>query len=197
MYLWLKLIFDVLQQQLKTTEKHLLRVIDELPETVDQAYEAVLNRIPKNEVERAKKLLAIVLVAERPLHVQELNIALAIDEDPTQDSLSGLDMETESSFRSRLGNVCGSFVTVVDSRVYLIHQTARSFLSSIKKTDPCMAEGPTSRWKGSIRLSEAHLLFGRIYVNYLLLRDFERNLHPSVTRHRWNPQYYLRSRVTI
>lgn len=133
MYLWLKLIFDVLQQQLKTTEKHLLRVIDELPETVDQAYEAVLNRIPKNEVERAKKLLAIVLVAGRPPHVQELNIALAIDEDPTQDSLSGLDMETESSFRSRLGNVCGSFVTVVDSRVYLIHQTARSFLSSIKK----------------------------------------------------------------
>ncbi|TGO60279.1 hypothetical protein BOTNAR_0148g00170 [Botryotinia narcissicola] len=170
-YLWLRLIFEVLEQQLKTTKNYLLDVIGKLPETVDDAYEAILKRIPKNDFERARRLLSIVVVAERLLLVQEMNVALAIDENLTQDSQASalsLDLEPEAVFRSALGNICGLFVTVADSSLYLIHQTARSFLLSDEKTQTNTIEGPTFIWKESVFPPEAHLLLSNICINYLL-----------------------------
>ncbi|KAF7888284.1 uncharacterized protein EAF02_002825 [Botrytis sinoallii] len=185
-YLWLRLIFEVLEQQLKTTKNYLLQVIEKLPGTVDDAYEAILNRIPKNEFERAKRLLSIVVVAERPLLVREMNVALAIDENPAQDSqasASSLDLEPEAVFRAALGNICGLFVTVADSRVYLIHQTARSFLLSNRETRSDTIEGPTFRWKNSVYPSEAHLLLSNICIKYLLFYGLERDI--SVICEKW------------
>ncbi|KAF7953585.1 uncharacterized protein EAE97_000984 [Botrytis byssoidea] len=185
-YLWLRLIFEFLEQQLKTTKNYLLDVIGKLPGTVDDAYEAILNRIPKNEFERARRLLSIVVVAERPLLVQEMNVALAIDENLTQDSqvsALNLDLEPEAIFRAALGNICGLFVTVDDSSVYLIHPTARSFLLSNGKTQTNTIEGPTFRWKESVYPAEAHLLLSNICINYLLFYGLERDI--SVIREEW------------
>lgn len=185
-YLWLRLIFEVLEQQLKTTKNYLLDVIGKLPGTVDDAYEAILKRIPKNEFERARRLLSIVVVAERPLLVREMNVALAIDESLTQDSQASalsLDLEPEAVFRAALGNICGLFVTVADSRVYLIHQTARSFLLSDGKTQTNTIEGPTFRWKESIYPPEAHLLLSNICINYFLFYGLERDT--SVIQENW------------
>ncbi|TEY67249.1 hypothetical protein BOTCAL_0128g00090 [Botryotinia calthae] len=178
-YLWLRLIFEVLEQQLRTTKRYLLHVIEELPETVDEAYEAILTRIPKNEFERARRLLSIIVVAERPLFVQEINVALEIDENLTQDSQASvfaLDLEPEAVFRAALGNICGLFVTVADSKVYLIHQTARSFLLSNRETRPDTIEDPTFRWKNSVYPSEAHLLLSKICVYYFLFYGLEQNI---------------------
>ncbi|KAM0183487.1 hypothetical protein ACHAPC_006489 [Botrytis cinerea] len=178
-YLWLRLIFEVLEQQLRTTKRYLLHVIEELPETVDEAYETILTRIPKNEFERARRLLSIIVVAERPLLVQEINVALEIDENLTQDSKAsvfGLDLEPEAVFRAALGNICGLFVTVADSQVFLIHQTARSFLLSNRETRPDTIESSTSRWKESVYLSEAHLLLSKICVSYLLFHGLEQDI---------------------
>ncbi|EMR80349.1 putative ankyrin repeat-containing protein [Botrytis cinerea BcDW1] len=178
-YLWLRLIFEVLEQQLRTTKRYLLHVIEELPETVDEAYETILTRIPKNEFERARRLLSIIVVAERPLLVQEINVALEIDENLTQDSKASvfdLDLEPEAVFRAALGNICGLFVTVADSQVFLIHQTARSFLLSNRETRPDTIESSTSRWKESVYLSEAHLLLSKICVSYLLFHGLEQDI---------------------
>ncbi|TGO39883.1 hypothetical protein BHYA_0046g00370 [Botrytis hyacinthi] len=197
-YLWLRLIFEVLEQQLKTTKNYLLDVIGKLPGTVDDAYEAILKRIPKNEFERAKRLLSIVVIAERPLLVREMNVALAIDENPTQDSQASalsLDLEPEAVFRAALGNICGLFVTVADSRVYLIHQTARSFLLSDGKTQTNTIEGPTFIWKNSVYPSEAHLLLSNICINYLLFYGLERDI--SVIHEKWreiiNEDYWAKT----
>ncbi|KAF7902693.1 hypothetical protein EAF00_002596 [Botryotinia globosa] len=178
-YLWLRLIFEVLEQQLKTTKNCLLDVIGKLPGTGDDEYEAILKRIPKNELERARRLLSIVVVAERPLHVREMNVALAIDENLAQDSQASalsLDLEPEAVLRAALGNVCGLFVTVADSSVYLIHQTARSFLLSDGKTQTDKIEGPVFRWKNSVYPPEVHLLLSNICITYLLFYGLERDI---------------------
>ncbi|KAK6612427.1 Ankyrin repeat domain-containing protein 50-like protein 1 [Botrytis cinerea] len=191
-YLWLRLIFEVLEQQLRTTKRYLLHVIEELPETVDEAYETILTRIPKNEFERARRLLNIIVVAERPLLVQEINVALEIDENLTQDSKASvfdLDLEPEAVFRAALGNICGLFVTVADSQVFLIHQTARSFLLSNRETRLDTIEGPTFRWKESVYLSEAHLLLSKICADKFdagtLSHIPEYSLIPYASRNWW------------
>ncbi|KAL3477744.1 hypothetical protein BJX99DRAFT_257116 [Aspergillus californicus] len=175
-YLWLRLILDVLREQLKTTEKHLLQVIQELPETVEEAYEAMLRRISKRESKRAKRLLGIVVAATRPLTVQEMNIALAIEN--SSKSSFDLDIEPEEKFRGLVKNICGLFVTVVDSKIYLIHQTARPFLLSTG-----IDNGASYHWKGSITLKDAHLSLSSTCVDYLLWEDFNSAMAPEDPEH--------------
>lgn len=171
-YLWLRLIFDVLREQLKTTEKHLLRVIDEIPDSVDAAYETILKRIPKSEARRARKLLHIVTAATRPLTVSEMNVALAIEQDCQ--AFEDLDLEPDQVFQVTIRNICGLFITVVDSRIYLIHQTAKSFLVS---TNALAEEAPPVerllQWKGSLKPQYSHRLLGMICINYLLFQNFK------------------------
>ncbi|TGO11786.1 hypothetical protein BTUL_0101g00070 [Botrytis tulipae] len=115
-----------------------------------------------------------------------MNVALAIDENLTQDSQAStlsLDLEPEAVFRAALGNICGLFVTVADSRVYLIHQTARSFLLSDGKKQTNTIECPTFRWKNYVYPPEAHLLLSNICINYLLFYGLERDI--SVIREEW------------
>lgn len=55
-----------------------------------------------------------------------MNITLAIDE--SSRSLEDVDLELEDWFRTTVRSLYSLFVSVIDSKVYLIHQTAREFL---------------------------------------------------------------------
>jgi ankyrin repeat domain-containing protein 50 len=98
--------------------------VDILPETVDQAYERILEKSIDKLLSR--KLLNIVIAACRPLTLSEMNIALAIKENTT--SYKDLNLEADASFEKTVRNLCGLFVVVVDKKIYLLHQTARDFL---------------------------------------------------------------------
>lgn len=170
-YLWLKLIFDLIPKQVQVTEKRLMRVIDTLPDTVDKAYTAILDRI--TDLKRARKLLHIVVGAEQPLTVREMNVALAVEE--SSRSYEDLDLESEEKFYSTVKNLCGLFVSVIDSRIYLIHQTAGEFLirdDSVIKSTGRVSHGQ-GIWKHSLDLAESNLILARICVSYLLFDVFE------------------------
>ena len=134
-YLWLKLVLEVIRNRLDvTTEKRLRKIVGIIPDTVDKAYEAILDR--SKDRERAKKLLHTIVSAVRPLTLQEMNIALAIEEGCT--SYEDLDLEPEDLFRITVRNLCGLFVSVIDSKIYLIHQTAKKFLVVEKNIGPLL-----------------------------------------------------------
>jgi phosphate uptake regulator len=57
------------------------RILEELPETLDETYERVLREINKANREHARRLLQCLTVALRPLRVEELAEVLAIDFD--------------------------------------------------------------------------------------------------------------------
>ena len=103
-------------------------IIETLPSTVDDAYEAILAKFEEGDQQQARKLLHIIVAATRPLNLGEMNIALAIEEH--QCSFDGLepDLDDELRFGGSVRNVCRPFVTVVNQKVYLIHQTAKEFL---------------------------------------------------------------------
>jgi tetratricopeptide (TPR) repeat protein len=169
-YLWVELIFDVIRSSLNVTEKGLRLIISTIPDTVDEAYEAILNKSP--DIERARKLLHIVVSAVRPLTLTEMNVALEIEEGCT--SLENLDLEPEGRFGKKVRNLCGLFVNIVDSKIYLIHQTAKQFLVSERTTQPA---GYTSScpefWKHSLKPGESNLILGKICILYLLFMVLE------------------------
>lgn len=168
-YLWLYLIFDVIENSLTHTSKGLREIIQKLPRNVDDAYNAILERSTDKSL--AKKLLHIVVSAVKPLTLREMNVALIIQESDT--SYEDLDLEPEKSFKVKVKNLCGLFVSVVDSRIYLLHQTAKDFLISENGRVEAPNRAEIGNWKYSLEFRESNSILARACVFYLLFDVFE------------------------
>lgn len=128
-YLWLHLTLDVVKERLYShaTEKKIVKLIAQLPLTVIEAYTLMLEKVLERDL--ARSLLQITVAAQKPLTVDEINVALAIGTQEAK-SYSDLDLDPPEMFKDNVRQICGLFITVYDSKVYLLHQTAREFLMS-------------------------------------------------------------------
>jgi len=178
-YLWLKLIFEVISDCIYFTKATINEAIATIPVSVEEAYEAILSRVKKRDISRARRLLCIVLAAVRPLTLREMNIALAIQQ--AISSHADLDLQPEESFESTVRNLCGLFVSVVDSKIYLIYQTAREFLLSQESDSPL--NSPRTKWKHSLTLKESNLEIAEACIAYLLSTEVEGYPHIADTTH--------------
>src|SRR5712692_6467479 len=75
---WVFCQLETLQYCLPPSVRHTL---DELPESLDETYERVLKEIKKPNRDHARRLLQCLVVAIRPLRVEELAEVLAVDFD--------------------------------------------------------------------------------------------------------------------
>jgi len=163
-YLWLRLILDKILNALSWAEPTLLMVINKLPTTVDDAYERLLAKCIRKE--KSMQILQVILAAQRPLTVDEMDVALAIVTNPNAESYDQLrDREFENR-KTQIGNLCGLFVTVEASRIHLIHQTAKEFL--LAQDGHISGQG----WRHSINLQQSHRILAEI-VSHLLFREFQ------------------------
>lgn len=171
-YLWVHLVFDVIQEQVDFFTKDDLRAkIHELPKTVEAAYDKILSK--SRHVDRAKKLLHIVVAAERALSLQEMAVALAITENHRsysdfEDNILSLDL-----LHRKIREACGLFVIIKDSRIYLLHQTAKEFLIRPLIFESQIDTIPTLRWQYSLCPVESNRILSEICIWYMLLDDFE------------------------
>ena len=171
-YLWLYLALADIEEAFGITNpKKMRQFVDRIPKSVDEAYEAMLNRSPQPE--QARKLLHIVLAAVRPLGLHEVNLAFNLEEG--QKSYDEVDLIPEMSLQSHIKNVCGLILTIQDSHLYLLHQTAKEFL--VTSLDPSPVEKPLVSnlgvWKHTMESSESNLILAKICITYLLFSIFE------------------------
>lgn len=166
-YLWLRLIFEEIENALSWAEPTLLRVVDQLPLTIEKAYENLLGKCKFKE--KARLVLQIIVAAARPLTLSEMDIALAIASRPESQSYEDLTDREFEHRKTQIRNLCGLFVTIVDSRIYLIHQTAKEFLLG-KKDEADLAQG----WRHSIDLRQSHQVLAEICVAHLSFREFKK-----------------------
>ncbi|RFU78635.1 ankyrin repeat-containing [Trichoderma arundinaceum] len=159
-YLWVYLVFDYLEREyFKKTEKGIESIIATLPESVNEAYEKILNRSKEHPIVR--KALNIILASSRPLTLSEMNTALNVEN--TIQSFHDLDLEDEDDFKLRLRSWCGLFISIHHGKVYFLHQTAREFL--LVGLAPSI---PTElRWQHSISIHDAHTVLAEVCVFYL------------------------------
>jgi len=68
----------------------------------------------------------------------------------------------------RIRNLCGLFIFVNDSKVYLIHQTAKEFLI----TKDLKTGAPHGCWKHSLEYKCSQKLLAEVCIQYLSLTDF-------------------------
>ncbi|KAF3016531.1 hypothetical protein E8E14_011820 [Neopestalotiopsis sp. 37M] len=167
-YLWLQLVFEVLEQNFKNTSAEWERLIEHLPPTVDRAYEKLLRGVAETDANSVRVLLELTLAAHRPFTLHEMNVAIHVREHIGASSEDDIDLAPDDDFRRWLIHTCRSFVTIYDDKVYFIHQTVKEFLmAQSSETD-----GDKDMWRHSISLCKAHSTMAESCIAYLSLQNF-------------------------
>ena len=133
--------------------------------------------------------------AARPLTLREMDVAFSLATQRDCRSYADLDRDGDN-LETRIRNLCGLFVYVNNSRVQLIHQTAKEFLTqrkpglspssdirsqSLHKAAPAKellferdinSTAGSLAWRFSILEEKAEEVMADICMQYLLLADF-------------------------
>ncbi|KAA8893229.1 hypothetical protein FN846DRAFT_228488 [Sphaerosporella brunnea] len=171
-FLWVSLILQILQDCPVASKSEFHEALNNLPPNLDAIYEKLLQ--DSCNPEKAKTILQIVIAAARPLTFDEMNIALAIQSD--HKSIEDLESYRLYSAETVVKDICGLFVRAIDSKIYLIHQTAREFL--IKEPTTTTPTTESSAWKHSLCPIESNLTLSMRCIYYLSFTVFE--THPLV-----------------
>ena len=128
---WVFCQLDVLRHCLPPSVR---RTLNELPESLDETYERVLKEIKKPNREQARRLLQCLVVAIRPLRVEELAEVLAIDFDDAE-GIPKLDASWRWEDQEQaLLSSCSSLIAIVDVKdsriVQFSHFSVKEFLTS-------------------------------------------------------------------
>ena len=183
-YLWAHLVLDDLKASLSAGVDQMRHTLSHLPQTVDGVYEKIFKQIPNRKL--AEKLFSIVIGSFRPLTVKEIILCLyTTGDEESYDDLS-VHIASEESMRTSIRDLSGLLVNIIDSKVYLIHQTAKEFLieqtisgndqarpSNISGTDSppsCSPQHTDRKWKHSLCLSSIHATLIQICICYLDLK---------------------------
>jgi NACHT domain/Ankyrin repeats (3 copies) len=165
-YLWLHLAFQDIENTFRSSLRPDSESIDSLllPASVEDAYERILTRVPKTQKEVATEIFHIIIGARRALTTSEMAMALGILRRKGPQSFAEFKI-TEGRLRGLIRDLCGLFVFINHSKIYLIHQTAKEFL--VQRGLPEV----TGLWRHSLDPSNSEAIMARICVEYLSLDE--------------------------
>jgi ankyrin repeat protein len=142
----------------KNTLKKVRKALNDLPEELDEVYNAALERIQnqhKDRSELAMRMLSWITYALRPLKVGEIQHAMAVmDLEPDETCLDEEDLPSEAL----LITVCGGILTIDQESnvIRLIHYTTQEYFE---------------RYRGEI-FPDAQLNISRACIQYLSMDPF-------------------------
>ena len=146
------------------------RTLDELPESLDETYERILKEIKKPNREHARRLLSCLVVAVRPLLVEELAEVLAVDFDDAK-GIPRLNPNWRWEDQEQaLLTSCSSLITITktgDLRVVQFsHFSVKEFMTSTRLST---ASVDVARYH--IVLEPAHVILAQVCTSILLLPE--------------------------
>jgi hypothetical protein len=155
---------EVLRQCLPPSVRPTLK---ELPESLDMTYERILKEIKKPNKRLTQRVLQCLVVAVRPLRVEELSEVLAVDFDDAEGiPRTKPDWRWEEQELALL-SACSSLIAIVqagDSRiVQFSHFSVKEFLTSPRLAS---ASGEVSNYH--IDLEPAHTILAQACLGILL-----------------------------
>lgn len=161
-YLWVYLTLDFIEKEIYVDRAAITNATSSLPKTIDKTYNRILSK--SHNPPEARDTLSIVTAATRPLTLDEMAMALALRGNHRSSDFS----LRSNHFGDRLRHVCGLFVAIVDSKVYLLHQTAREFLVRMSAETASESVLRTLKWKHSLDSSESHRMLAEVCIRHLL-----------------------------
>jgi hypothetical protein len=168
------------------------RILEELPDSLDETYERILREIRKPNQRHAHRLLQCLVVAVRPLQVKELAEVLAFDFNTGGMPKLNPGWRWEDQ-EEAVTSACSSLVTIVkdgdsDSRiVQFSHFSVKEFLTADRLVEPMR---DVSRYH--IRFEAAHTILAQACLGVLLRLDdrVDRDSIESFPLARYAAQYW-------
>ena len=145
------------------------QILEELPESLDETYERILREIRKPNQGHAHRLLQCLVVAARPLRVEELAEILTFDfkAEGIPNQNPGWRWEDQEA---AVLSACSSLVIIVkdgDSRIaQFSHFSVKEFLTATRLSEPIR---DVSRYH--IQLETAHAILAQACLGVLLRLD--------------------------
>ena len=145
--------------------------MDELPETLDETYARILERIDEKKWKYAHIFFQCVAVAFRPLRVDELAQFLSFDFDTESTPTFQADWQPEDPARTVL-STCSSFLSVVQPEGYrspivqFAHFSAQEYLTSAR-----LAEAKDTISRYYLSMTPAHTVVAQACLGLLLHLD--------------------------
>jgi ankyrin repeat protein len=170
-YLWLHLAIDDIRMTLRNSFRPDEETIESVPSSVEGAYQKILARITQAQRQKVKLILQIIVGARRPLAVGEMALALGLATSKRHRTSADAQIDPVH-LEKQLSHWCGLFVFINQSRIYLIHQTAREFL--IARQDHTYPKSLThDTWRHCVRQAEMEQMMTSICIRCLHLEDRE------------------------
>ncbi|KAK4658177.1 hypothetical protein QC762_0035640 [Podospora pseudocomata] len=117
-FLWVAL---VCQELMNVSRSRVLTKLNKFPPGLDSLYQQMIDQVRRSdEPDLCKQVLAVLSITYRPITIQELTVFVNIPE--------GISNELE--FMTEIVGLCGSFLTLRETTIYFVHQSAKDFLLS-------------------------------------------------------------------
>ncbi|RPA99854.1 hypothetical protein L873DRAFT_1827825 [Choiromyces venosus 120613-1] len=159
-FLWVSLVLGILKDCVDPSREEFANIVTTTPRDLAELYTKILDK--STNPDKARRILNIVVAAARPLTLREMNVAFKIER--RHNSIKDLE-ELPQGFEKTVKNLCGLFVRVIDSKIYLVHQTAREFL--IKGSSP-----GHGNWQYTLCPGDSNFIMTDICISYLSLEQF-------------------------
>jgi hypothetical protein len=186
---WVFCQLDILRHCLPPSVQ---RTLNELPESLDETYERILKEIKKPHRDHARRLLQCLVVAIRPLRVEELAELIAFDfNDAEGIPKLNASWRWEDQEQAILSS-CSSLITIVDAEdsrvVQFSHFSVKEFLTSPRLAT---SNGDVSCYH--VDLGPAHTILAQACLSVLLQLDdrIKESIEESFPLARYAAEYWV------
>ncbi|KAH6649379.1 hypothetical protein F5144DRAFT_634706 [Chaetomium tenue] len=164
-FLWVHMILTALESVPRMSTNYLKVFVQQIPSDLEMTYVLLVSRIHETHLEAASKLLKLILGSSRPLHLDEISIAFSIA--ANHRTTKEVKEDCQTGMHRTLNTILGQLVRISDSKVSLVHQSAKEFiLQETKSNDKLPAPIRT------IRKEDCALEMAAACIGYLSLDDF-------------------------
>ena len=146
------------------------KVLNELPTTLDDTYERMLQGIPKEKFQHASRLFQCMVAALRPLRVEELAEIFAIGFGPNDTLNLVVDWRPENPEEAVL-STCSTFITIIDDEGSKIAQFSHFSVKEFLTSDRLQMSDVGNICQYYIPLEPAHAILARACLTVLLQLD--------------------------
>ncbi len=146
------------------------RILNELPVTLDDTYERTLQGIPKEKQQHAHRLFQCLVVAIRPLRVEELAEVFTMEFDAETTTNFVEDWRPENPEEAVL-SACSTLISVIDDADHKIVQFSHFSVKEFLTSDRFRTSEVASIRLYHIPLYAAHTILARACLTVLLQLD--------------------------
>jgi len=152
------------------------KALNELPITLDDTYERMLQGIPKEKFEHASRLFQCMVVAVRPLRVEELAEIFAIDfgSNNVPNLVAGWRPENPEE---AVLSTCSTFITIIDGRGSKIVQFSHFSVKEYLTSNRLQASDVGDICQYYVTLEPAHAILAQACITVFLQLDKEKDIH--------------------